>query len=169
MCLGPPPSVQYSFNGNRAQTTSRLACLMRQSMYTGAMQVQIDICVLRHSMGCCPLDQCCQDARQQHIQLDERWLTYYPRHCKSALGEQFTCVVWDREALKGRVWDRTASPSTISVSMMVSWKYASRETASTCAEASARVCHSTTLICTFVQSRNIYPVRRRMCIQVQTL
>lgn len=109
------------------------------------MQVQIDICVLQHSMGCCPLDQCCQDARQQHIQLDERWLTYYPRHCKSALGEQFTCVVWDREALKGREWDRTASPSTISVSMMVSWKYASRETASTCAEASARVCHSTTL------------------------
>lgn len=52
---------------------------------------------------------------------------------------------WDREALKGRKWDRSASPSTRSVSMIVSWKYAFRDTASTCAQTSARVCHNTTL------------------------
>ena len=54
-------------------------------------------------------------------------------------------MLWDREALKGRKWDRSASPSTKSVSMIVSWKYAFRDTASTWAETRARVCHSTTL------------------------
>ena len=60
----------------------------------------------------------------------DAWLAT-PDSAVSAQTEEFTCMVWDKEALKGRKWDRIASPSTRSVSMIVSWKYASRETAST--------------------------------------
>ena len=63
----------------------------------------------------------------------------------TSMAEQLTCMLWESLSSNGWQCARTVIPITRTISIMVTWRYASSDVANTCDAASASVCNNTML------------------------